>query len=662
VAKQGRSNLCAAAIGGLLVSAIGCACIGFSFGRPLARLSYDVPFILRGEIATPEVCLIYMDDNSARNLGQGAVWDRRLHAHLLQRLKSEGCKAVVFDVVFSTPSETRSVDEEFALAIQSHGQVFLGAALDLKPELGQAQEQVFAPAPQLRRAAAGWGLLAFRPIDPDYSVRHIYGGTEQTAAVTWLAAVASGASLSTDPAVRAESRWINYYSAAGSFDNVSYEQALGSTGLRDGFFKDRVVFIGGRSTVGPLDLGKDEFATPFTRFGKPFAPGLEIHATTFLNLLRGDWLTRLPMAQELALAGCLGLVAGASLALMRPQFAALGAIALAGLVTAGALWAAWDQRVWFSWIVPMGVQVPLALVWSIGANYFTETRRRRALRRAFSLYLSPQMADRISDSSFDLTPGGSIVEASIVFTDLKGFTALSETLGDPERLSRVLIAYFNNTTRGILESNGTIIKYIGDAVLAAWGAPIADADHACKAALAACEINKASRIEVLGHTLTTRIGVNCGRVLAGNLGSDFRFDYTVIGDPVNFASRLEGLNKYLGTEILISESIYEKVHERFQTRRLGRFIVVGKQESVAIHELIGTNETAENLAWRETFLAALEATERGAFDEARQAFEKVSALKGTADGPSEFYLRQMEMLNAAGNLAEWDGTIRLMEK
>src|SRR5262249_18520246 len=152
----------------------------------------------------------------------------------------------------------------------------------------------------------------------------------------------------------------------------------------------------------------------------------------------------------------------------------------------------------------------------------------------------------------DLSLGGKEVEATVMFTDLEGFTKMSESL-PPKEVSRVLTSYFNLTTRAILEQDGTIIKYIGDAVMAVWGAPLTDPKHAQRAVLAAWGMHQAGLQEIEGRRLRTRIGINTGLVLAGNLGSTFRFDYTLIGDTTNFASRLEGLNKYLGTDILISE-------------------------------------------------------------------------------------------------------------
>src|SRR6185436_4763369 len=166
----------------------------------------------------------------------------------------------------------------------------------------------------------------------------------------------------------------------------------------------------------------------------------------------------------------ISLVAG-GLSAFRPPFAAMLALSVSIAIACFACWFVWNQRIWFDWLVPVAIQIPLGLSWSVGSQYLLESRRRKQLRKAFGFYLSPQMADKIADSDFDLTPGGKVVEATVIFTDLENFTTLSEDL-DPSEVSQILIAYFEQTTRCILENKGTIIKYIGDAVMAAWGAPI----------------------------------------------------------------------------------------------------------------------------------------------------------------------------------------------
>jgi adenylate cyclase len=368
----------------------------------------------------------------------------------------------------------------------------------------------------------------------------------------------------------------------------------------------------------------------------------------------------MPLNRETALIMFIGLVAG-GLAFFRPLVAALIAVIISIGIVCGACWLVWDHRTWFAWVVPEAVQMPLGLAWAVSSQYLRESRRRKELRTAFGFYLSPQMADKIANSDFDLRPGGEIVDATVIFTDLENFTTLSEDL-DPSEVSAILIAYFEQTTRCILERRGTIIKYVGDAVMAAWGAPVDEPAHAIRAAEAACDLRTLAEVEVRGKKLRTRIGLNSGKVLAGNLGSSFRFDYTMIGDTTNLASRLESLNKYLGTQILISEAVREQLQNKFITRRLGEFRVAGKTHSVSIHELLGRGEAdSAQRGWIDTFEAGLDAFRGGKFSNSADFMNRASQLRAGSDGPAEFYLRKIAILRGQ-DLKNWDGIIELSEK
>lgn len=649
-------------LGALLAAGAGALCHFSELGKPLERFSYDLPFALRANLARPEVAIVFMDESAARALGQplDRPWDRRVFAQLLHVLTREEARLVCFDLVFSTPSAEPEADEDFARAMREHGAVLLGGNYTSREQFGVQIGTVEKPTAVLRAAQAGWGLLVFRPVDPDGAVRQINVRYEGIPSLPTVAA----SRLRGEAASSVEkTRWLNHYAPAGqAFESVSISDALREGGVPPGFFRGRTVFIGGRYSTGSLETRKEEFGNPYSRWGRRFSSGVEIHATAFVNLLREEWLERLPPVGELMLLIALGLIAGGGLAFLRPHWALLAATGLALLVFCGACYAAWQLRAWFPWTVAVGLQLPLALGWSVGAQYFTEQRRRTALRRAFSFYLSPEMADRIADSNFDLSPGGSEVEATVLFTDLENFTTFSEKL--PVRdVSRILIAYFTETTAHILQNKGTIIKYIGDAVMATWNAPLADPQHAQRAVHAAWSLAQASKREIAGYTLRTRVGINTGPALAGNLGSPFRFDYTVIGDTTNFANRLEGMNKYLGTQILVAESTAERVGDQFVLRRLGRFILKGKTIPVALFELLGPKTPeweiplGEN-GWLSLFHRGVDAFAEGDLASASEFMQLTIGKRGT-DGPAEFYLRQIALAREGGFA---DGLIRMEEK
>ena len=649
--------------GGLLATGMGLACLRFSFGEPLMRLSYNLPFIFRSNLDTDKFILVYLDEQSAKQLQQPIddVWNRALHVRLLDRLTQDNARLVFYDIVFDQPAPDLAADVAFADSIGRNGKVILGATLDKIERMGGvSRKTVAAPTKPLRKAAAGWGILAFDPVDPDYGVREIFFGTSLIPSATWKAAEVLGAGITRESRETAVKRWVNYYGPRDTFPSINFAQALDPEGLPPGYFKDKIVFIGGRSTVGSLALGRDEFATPYSTSSHQFSPGLEIHATILLNFLRGEWLTRMSENWESILVVVTGLLV-AGLCVLRPMLATLSALLASLAIGCCACWIVWSKRIWLDWMVPAAVQIPFGLVWSVGSQYLLESRRRKELRAAFGFYLSPQMADKIANSDFDLRPGGEIVEATVIFTDLENFTTLSEDL-DPAEVSAILIAYFEQTTRCILEKKGTIIKYVGDAVMAAWGAPIKEPAHATRAAEAACDLRALTEIDVRGKRLRTRVGVNSGKVLAGNLGSSFRFDYTMIGDTTNFASRLESLNKYLGTQILISEAVREQLENKFITRRLGEFRVAGKVRSVIIHELLGRGEAdSGQRGWIDAFEAGLDWFKAGKFSDSADLMNRTCQLRGGSDGPAEFYLRKIAVLRGQ-DLKNWDGIIGLSEK
>ena len=652
-------------IGAVLTIGAGLACHFSDIGRPLDRLSYDLPFALRRNLATDPVVLIYLDEAAAQSLNQpvAAPWDRQIYAQLLHRLIADRARLVCFDIVFSTPSTDRAADEEFAAAMVKHGGVILGGEYLEREQFGTHISVIEKPTPILRKAEAGWGLLLFRPIDPDGAVRQLSLSYNGLPAISAVAAEHCGVPNLLTINRNEPVRWLNYYGPSGeAFASVSIADALRDNGVPPGFFHDRVVFVGGRYATGSLTTTKDEFGNPYSRWGRRFSPGVDIHATAFLNLLRQEWLHRLPHAIEVTILSAIGLLFGAGLCLLRPHWALIVTIMSAVTILTAGCFIVWHRLVWFPFAIPSLIQLPLALGWSVGAQYFVEQRRRAALRRAFSYYLSPEMADRIADSNFDLRPGGSVVETTVLFTDLQNFTTLSEKL-PVEDVSQILIAYFTETTKHILEKKGTIIKYIGDAVMATWNAPLEDPRHAQHAIEAAWLLAQASKQTVRGHQLRTRIGIHTGQALAGNLGSPFRFDYTVIGDTTNFASRLEGMNKYLGTQILLSEATASRLDGTLVTRSLGRFLVKGKTIPVTLHELVGPKSLVYGDGgiepdWLRLFRLGVEAFASGNFESAADLMRQTICSHDGGDSPAEFYLRYM----TTADQKPGDGVIRMEEK
>ena len=646
------------------VAAVGVCCFLFRFGLPLQRLSFDVPFAVRTNLAAPAIVLVYLDEESTRQLQQSVseAWDRGLHTKLLDRLTRDGAKLVYYDIIFAAPGPDEGKDRAFADAIRNNGHVILSAAFQDSREGDVYSARIYPPLPLFRNAAAGWGVALF-DIDPDFGVRELRNGTPDVPSASWVAAEKVAADVTKHPEARLDRRWLNYFGPSGTLPTTSFHQALREDGVPPNFFRDKIVFIGGNFAIGGLNLGRDQFANPYSRWGFLFSPGLEVHATEFLNLVRGNWLRRFPVPVELTIIVFCGLALGIIGNYLSPKLGIWIGSALALSISMATIFAFFHWHVWWNWLVPVIVQAPLALAWSSGSQYFQEARRRAALRQAFAYYLSPQMADQIAELDFDLKPGGKVVEASLLFTDCKGFTTVSEELNDPQQVAELLIEYFTHSSRCVLDNGGTIIKYIGDSVMAAWGMPLEDPEHPRKAVQAAWELSEASKLVVRGRVLTTRVGVSTGNVLAGNLGSPYRFDYTCIGDTTNLASRLEGMNKMLGTSVLISESTAKRLKNEFVMRLTGYFAVAGKKQGIAVYEVLGpTKDGTNDLSWLPSFNQALEGVKTGAFEDAKALFRKTIWERGGEDGPSQFYLTKIVQLEKSDQLREWTGVVRLDEK
>jgi adenylate cyclase len=265
------------------------------------------------------------------------------------------------------------------------------------------------------------------------------------------------------------------------------------------------------------------------------------------------------------------------------------------------------------------------------------------LREAFSKYLSPRMLERFTDEDFQLDPGGDKTHAAMMFTDIENFTNICQRVRDPLHIVEHLNGYFQRTTDRVFNHDGGVIKYIGDAIFAAWGVPFADEHAAVKSVRAAWELHENAGLKIGGESLRTRVGLHYGEVVAGNIGSTKHIDYTLIGDAVNLASRIEGLNKALGTSILLSESVRKLIGDEFCTRRVGQFRVKGRIDVTTVYELLGPTSNTESPEWARSYEAALAAFEIGDRRAAKDLFEQTNRLRldSNGDGPSKFFLEYL---------------------
>ena len=632
----------------------------------LESTGLDLLFLMRGvRPEPPGVCVVALDDDSYQELGVDPTgpWPRRLHADLVRTLAGEGARAIAFDVLFEGARDPEG-DAAFESALRETGNVVLGSTVDLVEDPRFRQARRVEPYGPFADAAAAIGDVN-PPMDRDGVIRRTWLIHPERRSLSLAAyEVATGDRSYSDTL----DRLIDYYGPARTIRTVSVYQALDpGRHLPPGFFRGKIVFIGLSQATASGPSAKDAFLTPFRGARGNLTFGVEIHATLAANLLEKRRIDLLPPAAEGVLLLLLPMVASLVFIALRPVLGGIAFVALELLPWASGYLVFTGAQLWIPVIIPATIQLPLAYTLSLVWYYLTTVKERERIKRAFSFYLSPEMIRQIAADPASLNLGGEEILATAMFTDIKGFTPIAERLTAPQTAA-LLNDYFSDVTRHIFQEGGTLIKYIGDAVFAIWGAPLRREDHAsaaCRAALALARGREALASGAgNGGELVTRIGVHSGPMLVGNLGSSQRFDYTAIGDAVNLASRLEGLNKTLGTLTLVSGDTISRTGGAFAARFLGRARVVGRSEPVRIYELLGL--AGENLSIGaealERFDAALSDFTARRFREAADGFREVREMRGGADGPSEFYLGLIERFEKKPPPAGWDGVAAFESK
>ena len=658
----------------MAMAALGWFLLEFAFGAGLVNLSYDLLHILRfHHVRADEAVVVYLDEKSHLELNQpqNAPWSRALHAKMIDRLTAAGARAIVMDIVFSDPNPAEAeADRKLAEAIERSGRVVLAA--DHIPIADH--EKIFVmPAEIFRTHAAGIGSAEMEP-SRDLIVRP-FAPNEQLESLSW-----AGASLVKAAPIHGVSAerfvrdpfgkprlWVHYYGPPNYLPHYSYGDVL--AGKHDAAFRDKTVFIGSRIITKFAGERKDEYRSPYSfwitsREQTPFIAGVEIQATMFLNLVRGDWLTRFPSWVETSIVTVLGAAAGFGLMLLRPRFAIVTALLGLLLVTIVSRELFVRHLIWFPWLI-LYVQVVLALVCSVSLNSIRLYVENRLFVQSLSMYLSPKLVKQFAGSKDKslLKPGAEKQKLTILFSDIEHFTSISEQM-DSDELAKMMNEYFQNAVGNCIHAtDGTVVKYIGDAIFAFWNAPEPQSDHAVRACEAALRFRAQNEREFHGRKLITRIGLHTGVANVGNFGSATRIDYTAIGEAINLASRMEGLNKFLGTSVLITGETKCEIGDRFLTRYLGKFQLKGFERSVEVHELLGRWDaaTAQPVQRPEEFDTALRLFQQRDLGAAENAFQRVLEAQPD-DGATKFYSRHIAEVRSQGVPENWSGEVELKEK
>lgn len=610
-----------------------------------------------GSAPAPGIVVVAIDEPSFAEIGMPWPWPRSLHGALVDQLAQGGARSIAFDVLFDVAAANPDDDAALAESIRGAGNVILAADHAVVEDRGYALAQWSEPIEPLAAGAADVGAVRI-PYDPDGVLRRAlltYEGRPSLALA--VARREPAATLPTGDALDQPRLFRFNGDSRRGIVTVSYYQALDAgQSLPAGFFAGKHVLIGRALQTTTIDELPDHFQTPVALR----MPGVEVHATILDALLRERFVADPLSDARLVIAGsavAAGLI-GVALYLVGPLAAPLLVMAAIGLLLAAG-YGAFLGGVRLPVVAP-ALTLTFAYVFTAAYRFGLATRERRMIKRAFQHYVAPAIVEQMLNDPSRLKLGGEAYEVTVMFTDLEGFTTLSERLS-PAELSAHLGEYFKEMLDVLLPHRGTLDKLIGDAIMMYFGCPIRDPRHAAQACRGALAMQERMRVlnERWGREslprLRTRIGINTGVAVAGNMGTDTIFNYTILGDCVNLASRLEGVNKEYGTLILLGEETWTQVAGEFEARELDWIRVKGKAQPVAIYELLG--EAGRVPAATRHVLAhyaeGLASYRRGRWKDAAAAFER-ALIADPDDRPSALFLSRCAAYEASAPVG-WDG-------
>jgi adenylate cyclase len=620
--------------------------------RDLEDSTYDwrVRHTTRPADARPDIALVLINESSLRALEPmfGAwPWPRFLHAGVIDFLARAGARVIAYDVLFTdhdrrtqftAAGRTLSGEEsdaELAAAVKRAGNVVVLAdavfeGLEHASSSLAADAPLNLPGPQYRPGGSPIARPVRLPIGPvaaaaagvghNYAVRESHDATRrmqpfvqsQDLAVPSLGLAAALTAEHLDPKeIRFEGSELrigarrmplvdgqallnfhgpfatldgrNTYQPYSFFDVLLSEDNLANRqppAIDPAVFRDKIVFVG----TSASGLG-DVWRTPFRAGGMP---GIQLHAALADDVLSGRFMRRATAGADLGLTAAAGLIAGVVAALLPVGWAA-GVVAALGFALFLGLTKALGHGLWLAAVAPLAAMA-LALFEGVAWQYFVEGRAKREIKRLFGRYVSKDVFDQLVADPSLARLGGQRREMTVLFSDIRGFTAASER-GAPEEIVHQLNEYFTAMVGVLFKYRGTLDKFVGDMVMGLFGAPMDDPAHADHAVAAAREMTlvldrlNAAWTAAGKPPLDIGIGINSGEMIAGNIGSDTIMSYTVIGDAVNLGARLESLNKEYGTRILISEATRSRLTQPVTTRRIGDVTVKGRTQPVTVYEV-----------------------------------------------------------------------------
>ncbi|MBQ2824037.1 MAG: adenylate/guanylate cyclase domain-containing protein [Oscillospiraceae bacterium] len=551
---------------------------------------------------TDKIKIIKIDDKSINALGDFEKWDRGVYAQLIEKLcVSEEIKPAVIglDVIFSSENNDEA-DAEFVKACEEHGNVVTAFSYVFESRFEQAGDNlklnnmhvadVVKPFPALYDATSHGFANALMDSDDGYVRKSFLNFTQDDGVTEYSLNTEIYKNYAKSQGFEARlpqgtSFSFRYSGKPGKFENVSLSDVLDGTVPAEAF--DGCIVLVGAYTAGMMD----SYYVPVDRGQQMY--GVEIHANAVQALMEEKYIYKLPeWAAALigaVLAGILAYVCGG---VSVAKAAAVCAGAAAARFAAGYamfnLWGISADTAAF----PMIAAVILG--YFISAHYYSAKRAKKRIENAFKKYVAPQVVSDIAKSgTYELRLGGEMRDIAVLFVDIRGFTPLSEKLS-PEEVVEILNEYLKLTTSCIFKHDGTLDKFIGDATMAVFNAPFDTDDYVYKAVMTAWDIVQGGKtlegmlMEKHGVRVSFGVGVNCGPAVVGNIGCDFRMDYTAIGDTVNTAARLE--SKAPGGTVYISSAVYDKVKDRIKADGIGEIPLKGKSNGVYVYSVTDVEE------------------------------------------------------------------------
>ncbi len=546
--------------------------------------SLDLRFQIRGTVAPQlPIVIVSIDQDSFDELDLPWPWPRTLHAELIRKLSKAGARLIAFDVLFTEPKPDAREDRALAEAIKEAGNVVLAAEYTEVPSEVGARTRLSLPIPLIRQHAFGYGP-ANLVTDRDGIIRSgrlvlPFQGTNFPGLAYEIYRGARGKDAPVAPPATTAPVLINFRGPARTYPVVPYYRILRDE-IDPAFFRGKILLVGG---ISPSL--HDIFPTPFSA-SEPTA-GVEIQANFVETLTAGDPIVRPPGGIVAALFILLCAVTIWASIHFRPLWATatlLGSLCLFGFA---ALYLFAERQLWV-----LAAPIMLASTLSYGGiildHYIREQRERMRMRGMLNKYLSPDLVDEMLKLPEGLGLEGKRRHITVLFSDVRGFTSLSEHIS-PEQVVSLLSDYLGRAAHIVVDNQGVIDKFIGDAVFAFFGWPRSDGNDAFRAVKTGIEMIELVEslgprwTEIIGRPLKVGVGINTGDAVVGNIGSDMKSDLTAIGDTVNLGARLEALTKELGVPMLISEYTAAELKGAIPLRPLRQVKVQGRETAILVY-------------------------------------------------------------------------------